>query len=247
MKFKMLVVGLAVLVAGVTSNAQVYQKPAFSAGTPSSGGYTFGTTNFVAVPATGNGKDLAGNQQNTPAVTYINVTSDLAGSKFTLWSSPVVSNGIPSGNAVTTQIYGTQTNSYSSIGVTNFVSTTNGLVVGLPVVVEHASIGNSYQITEPRILAAVAIYNTNTVNTMNGVTNTSYIWALSLNAATTYTTTNGDSIYGYAIQGTIPVGSATVTVGPAPYVWVGQYGIPLLTSINFTSAGSVNTETGEFK
>ena len=232
MKLKNLLVGLALLSSVTIASAQVKQQPAFSAGAGSTGSYTFGTTNFVAVDATGigigNTGASSGYVQDTPAATYASVTSDLAGSKFTLWYAN------SSGQAITA------TNTTTSLSV----NSTNGLTVGNPVVINHAS-----GIVEARILSNATATSSNVLTSalFPYTVTTNFTYTLVVNAAPTYAAIPGDQVFGYSIQGSIPVGSATLTVGPAPYVLVGQFQTPMLTSINFTSAGQINLITGEFK
>ena len=237
----MFLIGL-VLAASVTLiQAQTKQAPAFSVGLNSY--YTFGSTNFVAAAATGNAV-VNGQAMNTPAVTYLNASSDLKTASLVLWYAGGV-------NAIVTS------NSTTSFAL----SSQSGLVAGNPVVVAHTSTGT----VEPRILSSITpVTNTVTIGTnitfnsyppglvTNISTTTTYTFTAVVNAALTNSTVAGDVMYGYSAQSTIPVstnsiGGYQVVAGPAPYILVGQFQTPLLLSIPYTTAGGINTLTGEFK
>lgn len=218
-------IGLAFL-AGETSQAQIAPPPAgYSAWTPVQ--TTLGTTNFYVVSKQGyNG--------STPIFQYLNVTSDKSGSLFQDWWAQGTGNAILTTNVTTTI----------------FVSTTNGINTLYPIVIAHNNPyapNDSYDVRFVTAVSAASLVSSNASPfypyTVIGVTN----YSITLNSAPTYVTTNGDSIYGYLVQSSVPVGAATLTLGPVSGgggFLPGQYQVPALYSINFTSAGQINAGNG---
>ena len=226
MKNRLLLIGLTLAASVILAQAQIAQHTAFSVGS-SSTGYTVGTSNFVVAAANGTTVNAQGYGLNTPMATYVNAKSDLAGSVLTLYYAQGQS-----------AVYAT--NSTTAL----YVNQTNGLNLNYPLVIAHAG-----GIDEIRIATAAVPYTTNSTVSPFFPYNTNSVvtWNVTLGAAPTYAALPGDQVYFYATQGTIPVGAATLTLGPAPYVLAGQFQTPLLLGLNFTTAGAINIVTGEFK
>ena len=227
MKKLIAIIGLACLVS-VTSQAQVRPVPAFSAGSLSSSTNTYNGTNYVAIDDTGSGVTSTGLSQNTPSVSYINAQSDKAASQFVLWQA--IGNPVVVVSNTTTSLY---------------VSGTNGLTAGYPIVISHV---NS-PIVEPRWVTAISTSATNQVISplFPYSTNTTYQYVLTINQSTLNTTATGDGVYSYSPAASIAWGAATNSVGPASDILVGQFQTPLLVSLPFTTAGSINAVSGIFR
>ena len=223
MKTKMFLIGLACLV-GVTLFAQ---SPGLSAWTSSGGftgggggSYTVGVSNYCV----GSTKSSLG---QTAYATFISVTSDLAGSTLILYQDQNPANGYPAGLAAltnaTTALYMNPV--YDASG-TNIVSgATNGLVVGNPVVIRHLK-NDNYEV---RYVSAIVASN-----------------QVTLAAAPTTAVSPGDMVFPMVIAGNIPVGSATVTLGPADFIACQTPNAPFLCGIQYTTAGKINVVSGRY-
>jgi hypothetical protein len=230
MKKTLFVIGLAI-VASITS----YAAQPFSVGAGSTATATFGTTNFLAIDDTGSyalaGYPIGGvptQVQNTPIITYLNAQSDLATSKLTLWYSAGNPQAAINTNTTTSLV----------------LNGTNGIVAGLPVVIAHTT-----GICEPRIASSISttpVVSTNTYYPYATVTN--YTYTVVVNAAPTYTVNIGDQVTGYAQQALINWGASTNSLnGYGAPLLAGQYQVPMLVSLNYTSAGGFNIVSGIFQ
>ena len=230
MKKTLQLIGLALLASVTIVQAQVRPVPGFSVGALSvNQTNTYNGTNYVVVDTPASGY-LSGNYfADTPSVSYINAQSDLATAKLVAYAT-----AYPNGNAVVV------TNSTTSV----YVNSTNGIAVNQPIVINHALAGYA----EPRFVTAIANYATNSVISplFPYSTNTTYQYTLTVNAAPNLAVIPGDNVTGYLPQSQIAWGASTNSV-QGPNLIVGQFQVPLLLSINFTTSGSINTASGVFQ
>jgi hypothetical protein len=162
--------------------------------------------------------------------TYISVTSDLAGSVLWIYqSSNTATNpgsvgfGLQALTNNTTSLY--MAPIYDSTG-TNIVSgATNGILTGKPIVIRHLK-NDNYEVRFPSSIVASNL--------------------VTLGAAPTTAVQNGDMVYPMIAVAAIPVGSATVTLGPAQFIASQQPGCPFLVGVNYTTSGSINAMSGVY-
>lgn len=252
MKKILLLVGLAFLSSFTITNAQIEPPPGgyrvFSTGNSTS--YTFGTTNFAVVSSYFSGNSFSAyplgtpNVANlgTPVVNFLSATSDLATAKITLWQCAGSANSSGSatfGNSVQA------TNSTTSL----YLNTTNGVNVGQPIVIKHqGSTAQAFDAYDVRSVASITpTFTTNVSAVYPFATNVISVFTVVVNAAPTYTTSPNDVVFGYQLGPQIPIPAQTLTLGPAGTVLAGQYGVPLLLSLNFTSVGQFNIITGTYQ
>ncbi len=235
----------ALLVAAITGGTPV---PLLAQVAPPPGGYTsfgtgctkLGTTNVYAVIS----QESANN--GTPNVTYVNATSDTAATVVQFWQ---ITNYVDCVSNNAQVLYFNGTNTATGNLNTNLLMTVNAVFC-----LHHVANDTYEYLTQSNVLIQGEIFTTNTYTTSAGVgggtvTNTvitpqGYI---GLRYAPVNAVQNGDRLYLCSPGGTIPVGSATVTVGPAGTVYSGQKGLPLMLSLTGTTTTSINSVSATYQ
>jgi hypothetical protein len=174
----------------------------------------------------------------TPFCTYLQATSDLATAQITIWQSAGAANTNVNATAFTFANGVSATNSTTSL----FLSTTNGIAVGAPIVVKHVP-SDFYDIRS--VASITQVFSTNVSGVYPFATNVTSTFTVVVNAAPTYSVNpQQDTVFGYTSGPQIPIAAQSLTLGPAGQIFAGQYGVPLLMSVNFTTVGKINIASG---
>lgn len=171
------------------------------------GGGTDVSTNLCYSVVSANSKN-----QGSPVLTYLNATSDKAGSvvQFYTAGQPVVANDTNTTVTIPVNV------SNSS----NYFNANGGIIV-----IQHK---------------ATDTYERRVLTTFTGTTN------IVVTVAPTTTVAIGDIIWPMTAAGSIPVGNATLTLGPGDGIYCGQKMKPLLMEIDGTSACQINAAAAKF-